>query len=128
MGLLSNHITGLLLKPLEALAFLVVLTGVIVGVGISASWWTADQAMAVITPLLGNIAVVLIKFAGPAADLVLVTALVTALHNWRRAFEVGAAAIVVALVSAHFGGQDWMASLPALIHHPTTVTTVVQGA
>jgi hypothetical protein len=107
-----------LLKPLEALVLLALAYGVVVGIGITASLWTMDQAMAFTTPIVGNVVVAVLKVLGPVSDLAIVVGLATALHSLKRGLEIAVCAAIVALISLHFGGQDWMASVPALFHHP----------
>ena len=106
-----------LLKPLEALVLLALAYGVVVGVGITTGLWTMDQAMAFTTPIIGNVVGAVLKVLGPVSDLAIVVGLATALHNIRRGLEIALCAAVVALVSLHYGGQDWMGSVPALFHH-----------
>jgi hypothetical protein len=113
----GSFAVNLIVKPLEGLALLTMAVAAIAGVGVSANWWTLDQVMAFVTPIFGNVAIALVKIVGPVADLALVVGLVTALHSLKRGMEIGIAAGIVAAISWHFGGQDWIASLPALVGH-----------
>jgi hypothetical protein len=106
-----------LLKPLEALVLLVLAWGVIVGIGITIGLWSMHQAMAFTTPILADIGVAILQVLGPVSDLVLIVGLATALHNMRRGLEIAFGSAIVALVSLHFGGQDWVSAIPAFFHH-----------
>ncbi len=113
----GSFAVSLIVKPLEGLALLTLAVGAVAGIGVSAQWWTLDEVMVVVTPIAGNVAVAIVKIVGPVADVALVVALVTALHSLKRGLEIGVAAAIVAAISWHFGGQDWIASLPSLVSH-----------
>jgi hypothetical protein len=113
----GSFAVNLVAKPLEGLALLTMAVAAIAGIGVSANWWTLDEVMALVTPIVGNVAIALVKIVGPVADLALVVALVTALHSLKKGMEIGIAAGIVAGISWHFGGQDWISALPSLIGH-----------
>jgi len=107
----------LLAKPLEGLVLLAMAYGAIAGVGVWASWWTAEEAMAFVRPILISVAIVLLQLMGPVADLTIAIALVYAIHSLKKGAEIATGAAIVALISWRFGGQDWIAQVPALVHH-----------
>jgi hypothetical protein len=107
----------LMQKPLEGLVLIALGFATVAGLGVWASWWTLDDAMAFVTPIFGNVAIAAVKVLGPVSDLALVVGLAYGIHSIKKGAEIAVAAGIVALISWRFGGQDWMSQLPALLRH-----------
>jgi len=109
---------GFIAKPLEAFAGLALTVAVIGGLGVWANVWTEKQAIAFATAPLEAIAHFLLMVIAPFADFGVVIGVIYMLSSLKRGLEIIVCSAIVAGISWHFGGQDWIGPAVGGIGHP----------
>lgn len=114
----AGGIAGFFVKPLEGLAALALIVSVIGGGGVWAGLWTERQAIAFVAPPLEASAHFFLMILAPFADFAVIIGLAYFLHSAQKAIAIVVGAGIVAFISWHFGGQDWIGGVLATIGHP----------